>query len=148
MFFKWIIKSGRFASLHGNGFLYCAAALAPPAAKKRNRTGGFLLRCGAGTGLAVSVSGMERKTTMDGMCLLCVLCLVAAQAGAESVASVDASGFAPFPRLDSDHNGYVSRVEARIASGLHEVFDLADANHDGLLDRKEYRSARVVAEMP
>ena len=35
-----------------------------------------------------------------------------------------------------------SRVEARIATGLHDVFHAADANNDGLLDRNEYSSAR------
>ena len=75
------------------------------------------------------------------------LCLLTAPVNAESVASVDAAGFAPFKRLDSDHNGYVSRVEARIAMGLHEIFDTADANDDGLLDRKEYSSARRIVKV-
>lgn len=77
----------------------------------------------------------------------CLLCLLAMPVGAETVARVDDSGFAPFNRLDSDRNGYVSRVEARIAMGLHQVFDSADANDDGLLDRGEYRWARRGAEV-
>ncbi|UCE76788.1 MAG: hypothetical protein JSU62_00740 [Gammaproteobacteria bacterium] len=83
---------------------------------------------------------------MERVQLMWLLCLVSAPLGAESVASVDAAGFAPFRGLDSDDNGYVSRVEARIATGLHDVFDSADANDDGLLDRKEYSSARAVEE--
>lgn len=82
--------------------------------------------------------------------LFWLLCLLSASLNAESVtsfASVDAAGFAPFGGLDSDRNGYVSRVEARIATGLHDVFDSADANDDGLLDRAEYRSARSAVEV-
>jgi hypothetical protein len=84
---------------------------------------------------------------MERMHLFWMLCLVSAPLSAESVASVDADGFAPFRGLDSDHNGYVSRVEARIATGLLDVFDSADVNDDGLLDRKEYGSARSVVEL-
>ena len=81
--------------------------------------------------------------------LFCLLCLLSAPLSAEPVASfasVDAAGFAPFRGLDSDNNGYVSRVEARIATGLHDAFDSADANNDGLLDRNEYSSARSAVE--
>jgi len=43
-----------------------------------------------------------------------------------------------FIYIDSDHNGYVSRVEGRSVSALENQFDLADTNRDGLLDREEY----------
>jgi hypothetical protein len=42
-----------------------------------------------------------------------------------------------FGRIDSDHNGYVSRVEARTVVAA-ERFDAADENRDGLLDDEEY----------
>ena len=84
---------------------------------------------------------------MDRVWLCCLFCLMTAPVSAESVALVDASGFAPFQQLDSDRNAYVSRVEARIAVGLHEMFDSADANHDGLLNRSEYASARLLVEV-
>ena len=45
-----------------------------------------------------------------------------------------------FGRLDSDSNGYVSRVEARSIVVVESGFDAADSNGDGLLDRDEYRS--------
>lgn len=42
-----------------------------------------------------------------------------------------------FSRIDSDHNGYVSRVEARLILAV-EHFEAADGNRDGLLNREEY----------
>ena len=47
----------------------------------------------------------------------------------------------PFGRIDSDHNGYVSRVEARSIVVVETHFDAADKNNDSLLDREEYRSS-------
>jgi Ca2+-binding EF-hand superfamily protein len=55
---------------------------------------------------------------------------------------VDANGFIAFNHLDSDRNGYVSRVEARSVKGVETVFDSADTNSDGLLDHSEYTSVR------
>lgn len=43
-----------------------------------------------------------------------------------------------FTVIDSDHNGYVSRVEARSVSVVENQFDMADTNQDGLLDKDEY----------
>ena len=57
-------------------------------------------------------------------------------------AVVDAQGLVSFQAIDSDHNGYVSRVEARSVAGVEKAFDAADANRDGLLDRVEYTSVR------
>jgi len=57
---------------------------------------------------------------------------------AYNAVSVDARGLVAFVHLDSDHNGYVSRVEARSVSGVERAFDSADVNRDGLLDRHEY----------
>ena len=60
------------------------------------------------------------------------LLLAAAVVTARSGEPVD------FINIDSDHNGYVSRVEARSVSAVENQFDLADTNQDGLLDREEY----------
>jgi hypothetical protein len=84
---------------------------------------------------------------MDRVQLFCLFCLLTVPVGAEPVASVDESGFIPFARLDSDDNGYVSRVEAGIASGIREAFDAADANRDGLLDRHEYPAVQAAVEV-
>jgi len=43
-----------------------------------------------------------------------------------------------FMVIDSDRNGYVSRVEARSVSVVESGFDVADINQDGLLDKDEY----------
>ena len=51
-----------------------------------------------------------------------------------------AEAIAPFGRIDSDHNGYVSRVEARSIVVVETHVDAADKNDDSLLDREEYRS--------
>jgi hypothetical protein len=84
---------------------------------------------------------------MERVYLFCFFCLLAGPVVSDSAASVDPSGFVPFNRLDSDDNGYVSRVEARIAMSIHEVFDAADANRDGLLERDEYPSVRAAVEV-
>jgi Ca2+-binding EF-hand superfamily protein len=74
------------------------------------------------------------------------LSVIASQACAESPVSVDANGHVAFSRLDSDSNGYVSRVEARSVVVVEQAFDSADSNRDGLLNREEYTSVRVARE--
>ena len=44
-----------------------------------------------------------------------------------------------FVIIDSDRNGYVSRVEARSITAVESRFESADTNQDGLLDEQEYR---------
>ena len=78
--------------------------------------------------------------------VLVVLVLLVPQSFADSPVSVDAQGFVSFRTIDSDHNGYVSRVEARSVVLVENAFDSADANRDGLLDRDEYTSVRSVGE--
>jgi hypothetical protein len=51
-----------------------------------------------------------------------------------------ADAIVPFSRIDSDHNGYVSRVEARSIVVVETRFDAVDRNDDSLLDREEYLS--------
>ncbi len=78
--------------------------------------------------------------------LLSLISICSLQVGAETAteAAVDAFGFVAFNRLDSDNNGYVSRVEARSVGDVERVFDTADLNRDGLLDRREYQRVRSV----
>ncbi|HHJ13220.1 MAG TPA: hypothetical protein ENJ79_02430 [Gammaproteobacteria bacterium] len=66
--------------------------------------------------------------------------------GKERVVQVDAYGMVAFADLDSDRNGFVSRVEARSVSGVEQIFDTADINRDGLLDRHEYTRAQRFRE--
>ena len=76
--------------------------------------------------------------------VLVILALPVAQGFADSPVSVDAQGLVSFQDIDSDHNGYVSRVEARSVVVVEKAFDSADANRDGLLDSGEYTSVRLV----
>ena len=73
-----------------------------------------------------------------------VLCVP--QSFAYTPVAVDAYGLVSFQVIDSDDNGYVSRVEARSVAGVERAFDSADANGDGLLDRGEYTSVRSARE--
>lgn len=77
-------------------------------------------------------------------CLLCGVDDGCSERGADGGVGgyVDIYGFVSFRVIDSDNNGYVSRVEARSVTGVEEVFNAADANGDGLLDREEYRRVR------
>ena len=72
--------------------------------------------------------------------------LLATPAVADYPVSVNAHGFVAFNRIDSDHNGYVSRVEARSVRVVEAVFDSADIDRDGLLNRDEYTSVRSARE--
>ena len=80
-----------------------------------------------------------------GFALLALL-LLTMFSEADAELTVDSKGFVAFAQLDSDHNGYVSRVEARSVSGVEKVFTHADVNHDGLLTAVEFRFARAAVE--
>jgi len=76
--------------------------------------------------------------------IVVVLALPVAHSFADTPVSVDAQGLVSFQAIDSDHNGYVSRVEARSVVVVENAFDSADANNDGLLDSGEYTSVQSV----
>jgi hypothetical protein len=65
---------------------------------------------------------------------------------AETPVSVDAEGLVRFHDIDSDDNGYVSRVEARSVAAVENAFDSVDVDGNGLLDRAEYTSVRLARE--
>jgi hypothetical protein len=69
-----------------------------------------------------------------------------AQGVADTPASVDAAGFVRFLDTDSDDNGCVSRVEARLVSAVENAFDSVDADGNALLNRAEYTSVRLARE--
>jgi hypothetical protein len=79
--------------------------------------------------------------------IIVILTLPAAHSFADSPVSVDAQGLVSFQDIDSDNNGYVSRVEARSVVVVENAFDSADANSDGLLDSGEYTSVRSVRKV-
>lgn len=73
--------------------------------------------------------------------------LISVPVQANEPALVDSRGYVEFSSIDSDHNGYVSRVEARSIYGVESAFDSADTNRDGLLNSLEYKRARRTAEL-
>ena len=91
----------------------------------------------AGTGIAVA-SPMRCINILMGMRkgLLGSTLLLAGAAQADVV--LRNGELVAFKRIDSDRNGYVSRVEARSVRPVETRFDWADANKDGLLDEEEY----------
>ena len=50
-----------------------------------------------------------------------------------------------FERLDKNHDGYISRDEAKDASELNTRFTELDANNDGKLSREEYNGVNAGA---
>jgi len=57
-------------------------------------------------------------------------------------ATVRSGELVAFMTIDSDNNGYVSRVEADSVKAVESGFDIADTNQDGLLDQDEYIGLR------
>lgn len=51
-----------------------------------------------------------------------------------------------FERLDVDHDGYVSRIEAAKDKDFAKGFDEADENHDGRLSPEEFIKAESIYE--
>lgn len=49
-----------------------------------------------------------------------------------------------FQKLDTNHDGYVSRDEAAKLRNFGKAFDEADDNHDGKLDRDEFLKAQAI----
>lgn len=44
--------------------------------------------------------------------------------------------------LDADHDGIITREEAKARPGIAKHFDQLDTNHDGKIDRSEFQSAQ------
>jgi len=51
-----------------------------------------------------------------------------------------------FSKLDVNHDGYISREEARRLRDFSAAFDQADDNHDGRLDPDEFFKAQSIHE--
>ena len=119
------------------------------AAVSLGNTAIFSLFCKAGTALAQHTDMRIRSKAMQRWTMVLVSGLMTGSVMAElpqAALSVDAQGFVAFNQIDSDSNGYVSRVEARSVGSVEAEFDAADLNRDGLLNRKEYTSARLARE--
>jgi hypothetical protein len=63
---------------------------------------------------------------------------IAASAADDSPANPQAGR--AFDRLDTNHDGYVSRDEARNASELNSRFSELDRDNNGMLSRQEYNA--------
>jgi len=50
-----------------------------------------------------------------------------------------------FARYDKNRDGVISYAEAQADPDLILVFERADANHDGVLDRREFDQAAILA---
>lgn len=49
-----------------------------------------------------------------------------------------------FQKLDTNHDGYISRDEAPKRRSFDTAFTEADANHDGMLDADEFAKAQAI----
>ncbi len=67
------------------------------------------------------------------------------QSGSETkmpaIPSKSESADSAFEKLDTAHNGYVTRAEADKLNGFDMAFRKGDANHDGKLSQSEFRVA-------
>jgi hyperosmotically inducible protein len=65
-------------------------------------------------------------------------------AGAVQAAATDAPASTEFRRLDVNHDGYLSRDEARKLRDFDKAFREADDNRDGKLDAAEFTKAQSI----
>ncbi len=63
------------------------------------------------------------------------------------LAAIDVSA-AAFRKLDTDHDGRISALEANAAPRVAEGFLQADANKDGFLSLEEFRSLAEITPTP
>jgi Ca2+-binding EF-hand superfamily protein len=75
--------------------------------------------------------------------VLSLACLLLACAAGETVSAQGVrSELKPiaFSTLDTNHDGKISRSEARADPGLDADFDMLDVNHDGFLSPQEFQA--------
>lgn len=73
------------------------------------------------------------------LALLPVTALILLAAGTGRAFSAEAE-IPPFQTLDRDADGFVSRAEAHEYDAISLLFGVADANRDGRLSPREYRT--------
>ena len=73
--------------------------------------------------------------------LACVIlgCMMSGALNAQAVAKPELQPVS-FDTLDRNHDGKLSRAEARADPGLSMSFDALDANHDGYLSQAEFQA--------
>lgn len=78
--------------------------------------------------------------------LVLALSLPCTMAAAEPSAPPPRAPSAKYMALDADHDGYISRAEARKQADLSGAFEDADINHDGRLDTDEFARAESIMQ--
>jgi hypothetical protein len=73
-----------------------------------------------------------------GFACLILACVTGGTLWAQGVAT-EAKPIA-FSTLDTNHDGKISRSEARADPGLYAEFDMLDLNHDGYLSPEEFQA--------
>jgi Ca2+-binding EF-hand superfamily protein len=86
---------------------------------------------------------MAMKKTIGSVLAAAALLAVAtpAFADADLQARVSKRVEQAFARLDSDHDGRISRAEAAKGPKMARTFDKVDADHDGFVNRAELSAA-------
>jgi hyperosmotically inducible periplasmic protein len=79
------------------------------------------------------------------MAAVAVMAMAAPVYAAPDIPTTDAPKSA-FQKLDTNHDGYISRDEVAKLRSFDEAFDEADDNYDGKLDAYEFVKAQAIYE--
>ena len=114
-----------------------ASLFAGPLAAQASATNDNLViaQAGGGSGSGGGADGPDTANRQPGT--------MSSQPGAMSSDKASAAGTSPsdrFDRIDRNHDGYISRDEAKDASELDTRFSELDRNNDGKLSREEYNA--------
>jgi hyperosmotically inducible protein len=89
---------------------------------------------------------MNRKQWMHGIAWSALTAGMVGAAVAAGPSESAAQPSAEFGKLDVNHDGYLSRGEARKLRGFEKPFKEADGNRDGRLDPDEFVKAQSIHE--
>jgi hypothetical protein len=93
---------------------------------------------------------MRRRVTLSTLLLIAALPMAALAADPKAPAANEApidmpatsagstAGSSLFNQLDSNHDGSISKEEAKRSAEVSATFDSLDANHDGAISASEY----------
>ena len=94
---------------------------------------------------------MKRQTSLATLLLIGALPLAAIAADAtqptqQGSQSVKEETPPMFQQLDTNHDGYVSKEEAKRSADLTARFNQLDTNHDGLISAEEYKKGEQIKQ--